>query len=130
MTRTDIEAVVRGLTSEGKHILLHSLGLTYGREAYRNHFVTGEGSTDYPHCIALVEAGLMFRRNGGPLSGGDDVFIVTMIGKQVAYACLPKLTRAQERYRQYLDVSDSTGESFGQFLKRNHLKATQEDQPC
>lgn len=59
-------------------ILKHSLGWP---KSYRNHFCTGEGSTDYPHCMALVGKGLMTRRAGNPLTGGDDLFHVTDAGK-------------------------------------------------
>ncbi len=35
----------------------------YGQgEAYRNHFVTAEGSKDYADCVAQVELGHMMRR--------------------------------------------------------------------
>lgn len=67
-------------------ILRHSLGLRAdgsGR-SYRNHFVTGHGSTDHPHCLALVAAGLMARRAGSPLSGGHDIFTVTAAGRRAA----------------------------------------------
>ena len=58
------------MTPEQLHILQHSLGLDeYGRGTmYRNHFVTGEGSLDHPHCVALVEAGLMNQRVDHPLA--------------------------------------------------------------
>ena len=39
------------LTEKQRHILKHSLGLTRGTEAYRNHFVTGAGR------LALQEQG-------------------------------------------------------------------------
>jgi len=74
----------RGLTKDQRHILRHSLGLNYGRKMYRNHFVTGEGSTNYADCMALVEMGLMTRRAGNPITGGDDVFFVTDAGKKAA----------------------------------------------
>jgi len=64
------------------HVLRHSLGLREdgtGR-AYRNHFVPGEGSDDYPICCALVDDGLMTRRKGNELTGGADLFIVTPRG--------------------------------------------------
>lgn len=67
-------------------ILRHSLGLSedgQGR-AYRNHYVTGPGGSDYDDCIALVEAGFMTRHDGSPLSGGDPIFVVTKQGKEVA----------------------------------------------
>lgn len=68
------------------HILQHALGLNPAGQgnSYRNHFVTGEGSTDYDNCIALVESGHMMRRNGSPLTGGDDLFIVSDAGKVAA----------------------------------------------
>lgn len=107
------------------HVLQHSLGLTYGRDEYRNHFVTGEGSVDYADCMALVDAGLMERRGFSALTGGDWCFTVTEAGKVVAHDALPKLTKAQERYRRYLDVCDATGETFGQFLKRVSAQAVE-----
>ena len=104
-------------SAEQVHILRHSLGLTYGDTIYRNHFVTGEGSDDHPHCMALVEAGLMRRTEPNAATGGMDLFRVTEAGKAVAVAHSPKLTRGQRRYREWLDVSDVTGLSFGDWLK-------------
>ena len=106
------------IAEEQVHILKHSLGLAYGEEMYRNHFCTNEGTVDWPHCLALVDMGLMERRKGGILTGGGDVFYVTERGKDVAVEHTPKLTRGQLRYREWLDVSDVTGETFGDFLKR------------
>lgn len=77
------------MTSEQHNILRHALGLSSvgmrstDRE-YRNHFVTGPGSTDYPHCEALVAAGLMRRYEGNQLTGGDPMYVVTDEGKTVA----------------------------------------------
>jgi hypothetical protein len=65
-------------------ILRHALGLNRGKEAYRNHFVTGKGSSDYADCCALVETGLMVYRKGNELTGGDDLFQVTEAGRRVA----------------------------------------------
>jgi len=97
------------------HILQHSLGLDqYGNgNQYRNHFVTGEGSTDFDDCRALVADGLMTERAGNELSGGDSVFRVTPKG--VDFVALnspkrppePKLTRSQKRYREYLRAESS-----------------------
>jgi len=75
------------MTDEQRHILRHALGLNRGAEAaiegpYRNHFVTGPGSVDYPHCEALVEAGLMRKRAGDEISGGSPVYHVTPAGMQ------------------------------------------------
>lgn len=93
------------------HILQHSLGVDqFGRgKQYRNHFVTGEGSVDHPACLALVRDGLMTRREGGILTGGDDVFFVTEAGKEFVRANSPKPSAkqlAKDRYGRFLDMSD------------------------
>lgn len=102
------------------HILQHSLGLDqYGQgSSYRNHFVTGEGSTDYADCMALVDRGYMTRRLGNALSGGGDVFTVTELGRDaVRNHSLkpPQITRAQQRYRDFLAYDGSM--SFGEYLR-------------
>ena len=102
------------------HILQHSLGVDqFGQgNQYRNHFVTGEGSKDYPTCVLAVALGLMTMRAGNDLSGGDDVFFVTDAGKR----CMaenspqpPKLTRSQRRYRDFLEADWFTG-SFREWI--------------
>ncbi|HJR14213.1 MAG TPA: hypothetical protein VJ833_09985 [Rhodanobacteraceae bacterium] len=74
------------MNSEQLHILRHSLGIGDNGKgsSYRNHFCTGPGSKDYDDCQALVAEGYMTRRAGGPLSGGDDIFVVTDAGKAAA----------------------------------------------
>lgn len=69
------------ITPEQRDVMRHALGLDSRRPEWRNHFVTGPGSTDYPHCEALVTAGLMDRHEGSPLSGGDPVYSVTEAGR-------------------------------------------------
>jgi len=121
MTMTDAEQQrIAAVDETEMHIIRHSLGLTYGDKIYRNHFVTGEGSTDYPHCRALVDKGLMRKGAASPLTGGMDAFFVTDEGKALAIAAQPKLTRAQKRYREWLDVADVTNQSFGEWLKTRH----------
>lgn len=102
------------------HILQHALGLDqHGQgKSYRNHFITGPGSTDYDACIALANSGLMKHHAGNPLSGGDDVFTVTDAGRQHVRDTSPKppkLTRGQRRYRAFL-AADS-GLTFNQWLR-------------
>ena len=113
------------VTPEQLHILQHSLGVDqYGLgEHYRNHFVTGQGTTDYPHCIALFEMGMMGKRNPTRLSGGDDVFFVTKTGKEYVRDHSPKppvQTRSQKRYQEFLNLD--TGWSFREFLKSGIAK--------
>lgn len=85
----------RVVTKRQLLILRHAIGLNDdGRPGkageYRNHFVTGEGSDDYDDCKALVASGHMIRRAGSPLTGGDDLFMVTDTGRFAARAALAK----------------------------------------
>lgn len=110
------------MTTQHLHILHHSLGLDqYGQgNQYRNHFVTGEGSKDHSACMELVDAGLMTRRSGNPLTGGDDLFIVTTKGIEFVALNGPapppraKLSRSQKRYQAFLRAD--TGLSFAEWI--------------
>ena len=79
------------ITTEQHDILRHSLGLTRGDREYRNHFVTCPGTTDFPHCEALVSAGLMTKYAGSELSGGAPIYVVTDAGKAVARLKAPNV---------------------------------------
>jgi len=74
--------------------------------------------------MALVKDGLMTRRAGSAISGGDDIFHVTPQG--IAHIeqhspKRPKLTRGQQRYRDYLNSDVSGG--FGKWLKCTSRRA-------
>lgn len=69
------------LTEQEHEIMTHTLGLNRSLSAFRNHFVTGEGSIDYPICERLVASGFMTKRAGNVLSGGDDIYSVTDAGR-------------------------------------------------
>lgn len=74
------------ISARQREILRHALGLRpdgSGR-SYRHHFVTGPGSDDFDDCVLLVERGLMARRPGNVLTGGDDLFLVTDAGNEAA----------------------------------------------
>lgn len=101
-------------------ILQHALGVDqYGRGAqYRRHLVTGPGSVDFDTCVDLVGRGLMERREGSALTGGDDCFLVTSAGRTWMAEnspAPPKLTRSQQRYQDYLDAD--SGLRFGEWLR-------------
>ena len=81
------------MTPKQRDIMKHALGAGRGAPGWRNHFVTGPGSDDYDDCEALVAAGLMAKRSGGPLSGGDPVYRVTDAG-QDALVGRPKTPNA------------------------------------
>lgn len=74
------------MTDRELSILRHAIGLRVdgtGRP-YRNHFVTGPGSTDYDCCCELADRGLMRRHKGNAITGGDYWFSVTDQGKRLA----------------------------------------------
>lgn len=104
------------------HILQHSLGVNqYGQgEQFRNHFCTGPRSTDYQTCKEAVSLGLMVEREKVAMYGGDSVFFVTPKGvdhvalNSPAEPPKPKLTRSQQRYRDYLHAESSL--SFPEWL--------------
>ncbi|MBB5885423.1 hypothetical protein DYQ93_11655 [Xanthomonas sp. LMG 8992] len=105
------------------HILRHALGTGEDGRApcYRNHFVTGEGSSDHPLCMQLATMGLMVRRNGSPLTGGADLFTVTQEGRAAARpepGSERKLTRAQRRYREFLNAD--SGVTFGEWIRQRN----------
>jgi len=105
---------------ERLHVLQHSLGLNlYGQGArHRNHFVTSEGATDWPVCVAAVADGLMTQTKGNAITGGGDVFRVTpagMVWVQEHSPKAPVLTRAQRVYLAYLRADCSL--TFGEWLK-------------
>jgi hypothetical protein len=107
---------------EELHILQHSLGVDkYGRgEQYRNHFVTGPGTTDWPHCHSLAGQGLMINHGPRALCNGDHLFTVSEAGKSRMAMESPqppkphKLTRSQNRYREFLRAE--TGHSFAGWI--------------
>lgn len=108
-------------TAEQLHILQHALGLAQNdaRPAYRRHYVCAPGHHGYDDCEALTAAGLMVKRDSSALTGGDNCFLVTERGEQVARdaweRAKPKLTRSQRRYREWLDAD--CGATFGEWLK-------------
>lgn len=112
------------MNSDLLHILQHSLGVDqYGRgNQYRNHFVTGPDTTDFPKCMELVGLGLMKDTGLHPIcDGGDHVFTVTAKGKTAMHMNSPeppKLSVSQARYRRYLAAD--CGMSFKEWLKLKH----------
>lgn len=104
-------------------VLQHALGRDeYGRPNqsthpdYRNFYVASPGHHSWNVLVTAVADGLMVRRKGNEISGGGDIFSVTDEGK--AYIDQnspkpPKLTRAQKRYRDWLDAD--CGLTFAEF---------------
>lgn len=108
------------MTTKQLGILQHALGLDqYGRgEFTRNHFCAGED--DEGDCRMLVADGYMetFEREWLPYYNCR----VTERGKQAVRdfsPSAPVLTRAQKRYRAFLDAD--CGLKFGEWLKAVRL---------
>jgi hypothetical protein len=109
------------LSQQQLHVLLHTLGLNqYGQgNSYRNYFVTGPKSPDHQVCSSLVDLEMMANcGHAGPITNYDDVFRATPKGECAAREQsppAPKLTRSQNRYRQFLSADSDM--SFGEWLK-------------
>lgn len=111
------------MTTEALHILLHTLGLQPAVDGniYRNRYVSGP--TPPPGMVELVDLGLMVeRQRPGWLPADDRSWCATDAGKAAALAehaaTLPRLTRGQRRYRDWLRETDASGESFDAWLRR------------
>jgi len=80
------------MTDEQRELARHALGLPNARHtSYRNHFVAGEGHSDFENWLAMVSAGLASRRKGSELTGGDDLFRLTRSGAEIAIKKREKL---------------------------------------
>ena len=108
------------MTAEQLGILQHSLGVDqYGRgEQYRNHFCAG--GRDEAICRELVAMGYMKQHRTTALFP-DFNCSVTEEGKAAMRKESPapsKRTRSQQRYRDWLRVSDCFPDmKFGDWLK-------------
>jgi len=110
------------MDAEQLSILRHALGTGEAgtNPPFRNHFVAGEGGRDHAVCMALVERGLMTRRTGSALSGGDDIFSVTADGRLAAAGTWVKQPRSKQRYADYLQADSNL--PFGEWLRARRYK--------
>ena len=112
------------MTPRQLEILQHALGVDqYGRTPKgftpftRNHFCAGP--KDEPDCRALIALGFMAQHKT------TDVFpyfncSLTVEGQDAMKKTSPKppkLTRAQMRYREYLESDGCLGETFRDYLR-------------
>lgn len=88
-------AAAKSLTANERELMEHALGLNYHRTSFRNHFVTGPGSTDWDAWQSLVDRGFAVRREPSPISGGDYVFTVTDEGKSVLAKFKPEKSKSK-----------------------------------
>lgn len=101
-------------------ILQHALGLDqYGQgEAYRNFFCAGDD--DEPICRELIALGYMKQHRTTELYPYFNCS-VSEAGREAVHRESPKppkLTRAQQRYRRFLNARDAFGDlTFREFLK-------------
>lgn len=110
------------LTAEQLHVLQHSLGVDkYGQgQQYRNHFCAG--GKDESICRELVAMGYMQQHATTECLPYFNCS-VTEDGKRAMDEQSPhppKLTRSQQRYRQFLN--HDSGLSFREWLKYYGLR--------
>ena len=74
------------LTKTQVELARHALGLPNNRKkSFRNRFVAGANSTNYPEWMAMVAMGAAKRVDASRLPfGGDDMFYLTMSGARAA----------------------------------------------
>lgn len=96
------------LTDGEKNVLFHTLGLDYGDECFRNHFLAGDGHHDQVHIEGLLRKGHF--ETGKKANGGTyyhATLEASILARELKAAQEPKLTRSQARYRQYLKCDSS-----------------------
>lgn len=107
------------LSNNQKLILLHTLGYDYSAKPFRNYFMTGKDTTDYPDIVFLIDLG--FIKYAGPYQN-EEAFQVTELGEEVAYelykSTYPEPTRSQKRYKEYLKYAECRDISFSDYLKK------------
>lgn len=106
------------MTNRQLEILQHTLGVDeYGQgQMYRNHFCSGPA--DEPDCRALVSLGYM-QQHETTTSLPYFNCSVTEQGKMAMKAAspkAPKVTRDQQRYREFLNLSDAYNCTFKEWL--------------
>jgi hypothetical protein len=90
---------------------------------YRNHFVTGQGTSDWPNCNELVAMDLMWDNGPQSLAGGMHCFTVTEKGKNAMLFNSPnppKVSRSRQRYLSWL--RSDCGMTFGEWLRQKHYQ--------
>lgn len=108
---------------ERVQILEHAMGMGQsGAGVSRNYFCTGPGGRDYEICRALVAEGFMVEGPGSALTGGSPLFQCKreaareyVRANQPPMVTAPKLTRSQQRYRNFLRAD--CGMTFGEYLR-------------
>ena len=108
------------LTPGQLHILQHSIGVDkFGQgRAYRNHYVIGADCDGFEDCKVLVALGMMDEHPPRELTGMMYCFTVTQAGRQAVKDQSPKppkLTRSQQRYRNYVQADCNM--SFHEWLR-------------
>ncbi|MBB4865298.1 hypothetical protein HNP46_004179 [Pseudomonas nitritireducens] len=84
--------------------LMHTLGLNYQDEPFRNHYVISSGDADEPEMDKLVEMGLMIKRPAPKFCADDQIaYYATEAGKAYAIEHKPKPVLAKlNNWQKYL----------------------------
>lgn len=107
------------MTQKQLHILQHAYGADqYGQGGgYRRHFCAGAG--DEQACRELVALGFMHEIGPRPHLPYYNCSITEagIAAMRAASPAPPKLTRAQKRYRRFLDWADAYGGTMREFFE-------------
>jgi hypothetical protein len=73
------------MTPKQIELARHALGLpNKARRSYRNHFCASPGHDDYDDWMLMVESAMARKFRGNQITGGDDVFSLTVAGARKA----------------------------------------------
>lgn len=73
------------MTPRQHELARHALGLpNKDAKSYRNYFVTGQGSDDYPDWEAMVNGGFALKRGPLKIFGYDYCYHLTRAGAEIA----------------------------------------------
>jgi len=112
-------------------LMSHALGADefYKQKGfYRNRFCAYKGGEDHQEWVGLVDAGYAVKNERAAFLNKDcDFFHCTekaeILIRQVLHErkiAEPKISRSRRRYQAYLSVSDTTDETYGQWLKNKY----------
>jgi hypothetical protein len=73
------------MTPKQIELARHALGLpSRSKASYRNHFCCSQGHSDFDDWREMTEAGYATYRKGNAITGGDDLFRLTLAGASLA----------------------------------------------
>lgn len=92
------------LTDRQRELARHALGFPNARnQSYRNHFCVPAGCDDHAEWEKMVTAGYAVKRSPSDLTGGDDLFHMTIKGALLARNTEEHLSPEDSATMRYLE---------------------------